>query len=277
MSTVYHATDIRLDRTVALKVMDASLAADHSFVVRFEREAKAAAKLSHPNVVGVFDQGAYDGLVFLVMEYVPGHTLRDVIEEYGALEPARALGVVDQVLMALAAAHEAGFVHRDIKPENVLITRDGMVKVADFGLARALTGEVGTGTVSGQNVFMGTVAYIAPSRSPRYRRCPQRHLLHRRAAVRTAHRGGALHRCDAHRGGAQTRQRGRAPTQLAGADHSRIPRRSRAHRHRATPEARFQSAWGSNRPSRRRRDQVMTDYVEAEDARRHRHRHHHRR
>lgn len=160
MSTVYLATDIRLDRTVALKVMHRSFAEDPGFVARFEREAKAAAKLSHPNVVGVFDQGSYDGLVFLVMEYVPGHTLRDVIRAHGALEPARALGVLDQVLLALTAAHDAGFVHRDIKPENVLITEQGVAKVADFGLARALTGAVGTAT--SQGLIIGTVAYLSP-------------------------------------------------------------------------------------------------------------------
>ena len=159
MATVYVATDIRLDRTVAVKVMRRALAEDHDFVTRFEHEAKAAARLSHPNVVAVYDQGSYDGLVFLVMEYVPGHTLRDVIRTHGALEPARALGVIDQVLLALSAAHEAGFVHRDIKPENVLITASGMVKVADFGLARALNGD-GTGTSVG--TIIGTVAYLSP-------------------------------------------------------------------------------------------------------------------
>lgn len=159
MATVYVATDIRLDRTVAVKVMRRALAEDHGFVTRFEHEAKAAARLSHPNVVAVYDQGSYDGLVFLVMEYVPGHTLRDVIRAHGALEPARALGVIDQVLLALSAAHEAGFVHRDIKPENVLITASGMVKVADFGLARALNGD-GTGTSVG--TIIGTVAYLSP-------------------------------------------------------------------------------------------------------------------
>ncbi len=160
MSTVYLANDIRLDRTVALKVMHRSFAEDPGFVARFEHEAKAAARLSHPNVVAVFDQGSYDGLVFLVMEYVPGHTLRDVIRTYGMLEPARALGVVDQVLLALTAAHAAGFVHRDIKPENVLITERGVAKVADFGLARAITGSVPT--ASTQGLIIGTVAYLSP-------------------------------------------------------------------------------------------------------------------
>ena len=160
MSTVYRATDMRLDRTVAVKVMNRSLAEDPGFVQRFEREAKAAARLSDPHVVGVLDQGEYDGLVFLVMEYVPGHTLRDVIRTHGALDPARALGVLDSILAALTAAHTAGFVHRDIKPENVLITSDGAVKVADFGLARAIVAD--TATSRTQGVIIGTVGYLSP-------------------------------------------------------------------------------------------------------------------
>ncbi len=160
MSTVYRATDIRLDRTVALKVMQRSLAEDPGFVERFDREAKSAARLSHPNVVGVYDQGNYDGLVFLVMEYVPGHTLRDVLRVHGALEPLRALGVVDPVLRGLAAAHAAGFVHRDVKPENVLVTANGHIKVADFGLARAITASPSNAATRG--VLIGTVAYLSP-------------------------------------------------------------------------------------------------------------------
>lgn len=160
MSTVYRATDIRLDRTVALKVMQRSLAEDPGFVERFDREAKSAARLSHPNVVGVYDQGSYDGLVFLVMEYVPGHTLRDVLRVHGALEPLRALGVVDPVLRGLAAAHAAGFVHRDVKPENVLVTAAGHIKVADFGLARAITASSSNAATRG--VLIGTVAYLSP-------------------------------------------------------------------------------------------------------------------
>ncbi len=160
MSTVYRATDMRLERTVAVKIMNRSLAEDPGFVQRFEREAKAAARLSDPHVVGVLDQGEYDGLVFLVMEYVPGHTLRDVIRTHGALAPARALGVLDPVLAALSAAHDAGFVHRDIKPENVLITAAGVVKVADFGLARAIVADTATNRTQG--VIIGTVGYLSP-------------------------------------------------------------------------------------------------------------------
>ena len=157
MATVYHALDRRLDRAVALKVMHSHLAGDAAFAARFDREARAAARLSHPNVVGVFDQGQDGDLHFLAMEYLPGRTLRQVLVERGALTPKEALRVMDPVLDALAAAHRAGIVHRDVKPENVILTDDGRVKVADFGLARAATS---TNATTG--VLLGTVAYLAP-------------------------------------------------------------------------------------------------------------------
>jgi len=159
MATVYEALDTRLDRVVALKVMHPHLAEDPGFVSRFEREAKAAARLSHPHVVGVFDQGESDGLVYLAMEYIPGRTLRDVIREFGPLTTEQALVFLDPVLEALVAAHGAGFVHRDIKPENVLISDDGRVKVADFGLARAVS-DAGSSNTTG--MIIGTVAYLSP-------------------------------------------------------------------------------------------------------------------
>ncbi|AZM52784.1 Stk1 family PASTA domain-containing Ser/Thr kinase [Streptomyces sp. WAC 01529] len=157
MATVYRAVDTRLDRVLALKVMHPTLAADASFVDRFIREAKSVARLSHPNVVGVFDQGTDGSYVYLAMEYVAGCTLRDVLRERGALQPRAALDILEPVLAALGAAHRAGFVHRDMKPENVLIGDDGRVKVADFGLVRAVdTVTNTTGTV------LGTVSYLAP-------------------------------------------------------------------------------------------------------------------
>ncbi len=159
MATVYEALDTRLDRVVALKVMHPHLAEDPGFVSRFEREAKAAARLSHPHVVGVFDQGESDGLVYLAMEYIPGRTLRDVVREFGPLTTEQALVFLDPVLEALVAAHGAGFVHRDIKPENVLISDDGRVKVADFGLARAVS-DAGSSATTG--MIIGTVAYLSP-------------------------------------------------------------------------------------------------------------------
>lgn len=160
MATVYRADDTRLDRVVALKVMHRSFAEDPGFVARFEREARAAAKLSHPHLVGVFDQGAENGLVWLAMDYVPGHTLREVIRAHAPLDPDRALGVVEQILSGLSAAHEAGFVHRDIKPENVLMTPDGTMRITDFGLARAMVDDDPGAATKG--VLIGTVAYLAP-------------------------------------------------------------------------------------------------------------------
>jgi eukaryotic-like serine/threonine-protein kinase len=158
MATVYLATDTRLDREVALKVMHADLARDADFVARFIGEAKSVAKLSHPNIVGVYDQGADGQYLYLVMEYVPGRTLRALLHERGWLPWQEALGVMDPVLAGLAAAHQAGIVHRDVKPENVLITDDGRVKVVDFGLARASAAVSNTraGTI------IGSVSYIAP-------------------------------------------------------------------------------------------------------------------
>ncbi|WP_406057706.1 Stk1 family PASTA domain-containing Ser/Thr kinase [Streptomyces sp. NBC_01077] len=157
MATVYRAVDTRLDRVLALKVMHPALATDAAFVERFIREAKSVARLSHPNVVGVFDQGAEGAYVYLAMEYVAGCTLRDVLRERGALAPRAALDILEPVLAALGAAHRAGFVHRDMKPENVLIGDDGRVKVADFGLVRA----VGSATATTGSV-LGTVSYLAP-------------------------------------------------------------------------------------------------------------------
>lgn len=159
MATVYEALDMRLDRIIALKVMHLGLGDDAEFGRRFVAEARAAAKLSHPNVVAVFDQGDDNGTLFLAMEYVPGRTLRDVIRQQSPLPPARALDLLAPVLSALSAAHDAGIVHRDIKPENVLISNDGTVKVADFGLARAVTT---TGNTATQGLLMGTVSYLAP-------------------------------------------------------------------------------------------------------------------
>nr|WP_298985437.1 Stk1 family PASTA domain-containing Ser/Thr kinase [uncultured Micrococcus sp.] len=162
MSTVYRAVDLRLDREVALKVMHPHLAEDPALVGRFEREAKTAARLSHPHVVAVLDQGHTDDgdggvLAYLVMELVPGHTLRTVVREDAPLTPREALAVLAPAVDGLAAAHRAGLVHRDVKPENVLVSTDGRITVADFGLSRAAT----THTATGQ-ALVGTPAYLAP-------------------------------------------------------------------------------------------------------------------
>ncbi|WP_406127433.1 Stk1 family PASTA domain-containing Ser/Thr kinase [Streptomyces canus] len=157
MATVYRALDTRLDRVLALKVMHPALAADGSFVERFIREAKSVARLAHPNVVQVFDQGTDGSYVYLAMEYVAGCTLRDVLRERGALQPRAALDILEPVLAALGAAHRAGFVHRDMKPENVLIGDDGRVKVADFGLVRSVDTVTST-----TGAVLGTVSYLSP-------------------------------------------------------------------------------------------------------------------
>ncbi|BCW62674.1 serine/threonine protein kinase [Arthrobacter sp. StoSoilB22] len=156
MSTVYLATDQRLERDVALKVLHPHLANDPTFLERLSREAKAAASLSHPHIVGVLDQGEDGHIAYLVMEYVKGHTLRDTLGEQGPLPPRLALALIDPVIEGLAAAHRSGLIHRDVKPENVLIAGDGRIKVGDFGLARAISANTSTGAL------IGTVAYLAP-------------------------------------------------------------------------------------------------------------------
>lgn len=161
MSTVYLAVDRRLDREVALKVLYPHLAENPDLVERFEQEAKTAARLSHPHVVNVLDQGVDEhpdgNLAYLVMEYVPGYTLRTVLDRRNSMTPRVALAYLEAIVDGLAAAHRAGLVHRDMKPENVLVSRDGRIKVADFGLARATTNFTGTGAA-----LVGTVAYISP-------------------------------------------------------------------------------------------------------------------
>ncbi|MEV0426784.1 Stk1 family PASTA domain-containing Ser/Thr kinase [Micromonospora sp. NPDC050495] len=174
MATVYTATDERLERTVAVKIIHPTQAPETrarmaGFVERFTDEAKTIARLTHPNVVAVYDQGIHAGLPYLVMEYVRGRTLRDVLTERRRLNPDEALAIAEQMLAAIAAAHRAGLVHRDVKPENVLVAEaptggvanlvDSVVKVADFGLARAV--EASAEEEHG-NQLMATVAYVAP-------------------------------------------------------------------------------------------------------------------
>lgn len=156
-ATVYEGLDERLERPVALKIMHPHVADDPSFVARARREAKSAARLHHPNVVAVLDQGhTADGVLYLVLEYVDGPTLRDVLAHEAPMTPRRTLDLLIPVLRGLTQAHRIGLVHRDVKPENVLLTRDGQVKVADFGLTRAVDEHTSSTTV------MGTVGYAAP-------------------------------------------------------------------------------------------------------------------
>lgn len=159
MATVYVAHDLRLARTVALKVMNEGLGDADDFAKRFNAEARAAAHLSHPNVVSVFDQGSDEGRPYIVMEYVEGFTLRQLITREAPMDPGRAIALIEPVTAALAVAHAAGLIHRDIKPENVLISNRGQVKVADFGLARAVTAHTSASTAG---LVIGTVSYIAP-------------------------------------------------------------------------------------------------------------------
>ena len=158
MATVYVAQDERLERPVALKVMHPHLAESDAFVERFHREARAAARIVHPGVVSVFDQGVVSGQGFLVMELIDGTNLRALLNAQGAFTIPQALRYTTDILEALRAAHRMGVIHRDIKPENILVPTDGPAKVADFGLARA----VSEGSTSATGNMLGTVAYIAP-------------------------------------------------------------------------------------------------------------------
>lgn len=156
MASVYLAHDNVLEREVALKVIHPHLAKDKSFVDKFQREAKVAAKLSHPNLVNVFDQGTDGDVIFLIMEYVPGITLRDAMNDFGELNAEKTLEIIEPLTSGLAAAHAAGILHRDLKPENVFLSDGGKVKLGDFGLARAISQHTQTGSV------VGTVAYLSP-------------------------------------------------------------------------------------------------------------------
>ena len=158
MSAVYRGLDLRLDRPVALKVMDSRYAGDQHFLTRFQREARAVARLKDPGLVAVYDQGIDGQHPFLVMELVEGGTLRELLRERGPMPPHAVAAVLRPVLSGLAVAHGAGLVHRDIKPENVLISDDGEVKIADFGLVRA----VAEAKITSTSVILGTAAYLSP-------------------------------------------------------------------------------------------------------------------
>ncbi|OFJ51054.1 protein kinase domain-containing protein [Mycolicibacterium grossiae] len=158
MSTVYRGLDVRLDRPVALKVMDSRYSGDQQFLTRFQREARAVARLKDPGLVAVYDQGVDGPHPFLVMELIEGGTLRELLRERGPMPPHAAAAVLAPVLGGLAAAHRAGLVHRDVKPENVLISDDGEVKLADFGLVRA----VAEAKITSTSVILGTAAYLSP-------------------------------------------------------------------------------------------------------------------
>ena len=168
MATIYAGMDTRLDRPVAVKIMHAHLANDEAFVSRFIKEAKATAALSHPNIVSIQDQGWNEGgppAVFLVMELVEGSTLRDFLNQQGSVSIEQLFQLMSPVLSALAAAHKIGIIHRDIKPENILISKDGRVKVADFGLARNMA--IGQTMTVESSVVLGSVSYLSPEQVQR--------------------------------------------------------------------------------------------------------------
>jgi serine/threonine-protein kinase len=157
-STVYRGLDVRLDRPVALKVMDSRYSGDDQFLTRFQLEARTVARLKNPGLVAVYDQGLDAKHPFLVMELIEGGTLRELLAERGPMPPHAVVAVLRSVLGGLAAAHRAGLVHRDVKPENVLISDDGDVKIADFGLVRA----VAAAGITSSSVILGTAAYLSP-------------------------------------------------------------------------------------------------------------------
>ncbi len=159
MAKVYLAEDVRLERQVAVKIMHDHLTedGDGDYATKFIREARHTAKLAHPNIMSVFDQGHVDGTLYLVMEYLPGMTLRELINDYGTLTVEQGLDIASAVLQGLGVAHREGILHRDVKPENVILVNDGRIKIGDFGLARPVNNATDTG-----KSLMGTVAYIAP-------------------------------------------------------------------------------------------------------------------
>ena len=161
MAEVYLATDRVLDRAVACKVLSGWLAHDGTFVERFRREALAAARISHPNLVAVFDAGSEDDVHYIVMEHVPGETLADVLRAEGRVHPLRAATIATSVADALEVAHTAGIVHRDVKPANVMLTPDGRTKLMDLGIARSIDGE----TITHASSILGTAGYISPEQA----------------------------------------------------------------------------------------------------------------
>src|ERR1700740_1197012 len=163
MADVYLAEDELLGRQVAVKLLHHHFAEDQEFVERFRREASSAAALSHQNIVAIFDRGEWHGTYYIAMEYVHGRSLKTIVREQGALEPALAIDIVTQILQAARFAHRHGVIHRDLKPHNVLLDEDGRVRVTDFGIARAGASDM---TLTGS--IMGTAQYLSPEQAQGY-------------------------------------------------------------------------------------------------------------
>ncbi|MGI5823697.1 MAG: protein kinase domain-containing protein, partial [Dethiobacteria bacterium] len=161
MAQVYRGMDIKLNRPVAIKILYEHLSNDQDFLRRFKLEAKAAAKLSHPAIVNVYDEGETEGLHYIIMEYVDGFTLKDIILREGNFKPEEAARISLQICDALLHAHSKNIIHRDIKPQNILVSREGRVKVADFGLARAAT----DATITYGKSLFGSVYYSSPEQA----------------------------------------------------------------------------------------------------------------
>lgn len=164
MAEIFQARDILLDRPVAIKVLFPEFATDPAFVERFRREAQAAANLNHPNIVGVYDWGKVNNTYYIAMEYVNGRTLADILKQSGTLTPMQVCDVMSEVAAALTSAHQNGVIHRDIKPGNILVSTTGQVKVADFGIARALGSGVEQGLTQ-TGAVMGTATYFSPEQA----------------------------------------------------------------------------------------------------------------
>ena len=255
MATVWLAEDTSLHRKVAIKVLAERYAEDEQFVERFRREAQSAAGLNHPNIVAIYDRGVAEGTYYIAMEYLEGPTLKDVIDERGGLEPNRAIDFATQILAALRFAHNHGVVHRDIKPHNVVVSRDGRLKVTDFGIARA-----GASQMTEVGSIVGTAQYLSPEQARGEVVGPPSDLYSRRhRAVRDAHGPGAVRgrlrrrdRDEAPRRGARAAERvrpWRTPRARAGR-----PARARQGRGRPLPDGRGDV--GRPRPSASRRRAV---------------------
>src|SRR5689334_16423507 len=160
MADVYLAADELLGRLLAVKLLHPHFAADQEFVERFKREASSAAGLSHPNIVGIFDRGEWNGTYYIAMEYVAGRSLKSIVREDGALDPAVAIDIVVQILRAARFAHRRGVIHRDLKPHNVILDEEGRARVTDFGIARAGASDM---TLTGS--VMGTAQYLSPEQA----------------------------------------------------------------------------------------------------------------